>query len=70
MNAKIEIGKNDKNLTPIYSIIQAAMREADSDNIEKLKAAWPDVWKVLLRELGLIGIVPTVEGLDLITRLV
>ncbi len=30
-----------------YAIIQAAMRNADTDNLEKLKAAWPNVWKEL-----------------------
>ncbi len=28
-----------------YGIIQAAMREADTDNLELLKAAWPTVWE-------------------------
>ena len=28
-----------------YGLIQAAMRRADSDNLEKLKAAWPEVWE-------------------------
>jgi len=32
---------------PFYSLIQAAMRQADTDNLEKLKAAWPQVWKEL-----------------------
>lgn len=27
-----------------YSLIQAAMREADPENLKKLKAAWPEVW--------------------------
>lgn len=27
-----------------YGIIQAAMRLADTDNLEKLKVAWPEVW--------------------------
>ncbi|MDD5045156.1 MAG: hypothetical protein PHG51_06430 [Candidatus Omnitrophica bacterium] len=27
-----------------YGIIQAAMRMADTDNLEKLKAAFPEVW--------------------------
>lgn len=29
---------------PFYSLIMAAMRAADTDNLTKLKAAWPDVW--------------------------
>lgn len=32
---------------PFYAIIQAAMRQADTDNLEKLKAAWPEVWTEL-----------------------
>ena len=28
---------------PFYALLMAAMRQADSDNIEKLKAAWPEV---------------------------
>ena len=30
-----------------YGIIQAAMRIADTDNLEKLKSAFPDVWRDL-----------------------
>jgi hypothetical protein len=30
-----------------YALIMAAMRRADSDNIEKLKAAFPETWKEL-----------------------
>ena len=29
---------------PFYALIQAAMRKADTDNLEKLTWAWPDVW--------------------------
>lgn len=32
---------------PFYAIIMAAMRQADTDNTEKLQEAWPDVWKEL-----------------------
>ena len=32
---------------PFYALIMVAMRQADSDNIEKLKSAFPDVWKEL-----------------------
>ncbi len=27
-----------------YGVVMALMRNADSENLEKLKAAWPDVW--------------------------
>lgn len=29
---------------PFYALIQAAMRQADTDNEHKLRAAWPEVW--------------------------
>jgi hypothetical protein len=32
---------------PFYALIMAAMRKADTDNLEKLKAAWPETWDEL-----------------------
>lgn len=32
---------------PFYSLIMAAMRQADTDNKHKLEAAFPDVWEEL-----------------------
>jgi hypothetical protein len=32
---------------PFYALIMAAMRQADTDNVEKLRAAWPEVWEEL-----------------------
>ncbi len=32
---------------PFYALIMAAMRQADTDNCEKLKLAWPHVWEEL-----------------------
>lgn len=32
---------------PFYALIMAAMRRADTDNLEKLKSAWPEVWSEL-----------------------
>lgn len=29
---------------PFYALIQAAMRQADTNNLEKLQAAWPEVY--------------------------
>ena len=29
---------------PFYALIQAAMRKADTDNLEALIQCWPDVW--------------------------
>jgi hypothetical protein len=42
---------------PFYALIMAAMRQADSDNLEKLKTAWPDVWKELYRCYHTPGII-------------
>jgi hypothetical protein len=30
-----------------YGVIQCLMRMADSDNLAKLRAAWPSVWEEL-----------------------
>ena len=30
-----------------YAIIQAAMRKADTPNLDRLKAAWPRIWDEL-----------------------
>lgn len=32
---------------PFYSLIMAAMRQADTNNAEKLARSWPDVWDEL-----------------------
>jgi hypothetical protein len=32
---------------PFYALIMAAMRQADTSNTAKLRAAWPDVWDEL-----------------------
>jgi hypothetical protein len=32
---------------PFYALLMAAMRQADTPNTEKFKAAWPDVWQEL-----------------------
>ena len=42
----IGIEISEKN-PPFYAIIQAAMRQADSDNLDKLKAAFPDTFREL-----------------------
>ena len=36
--------ENDPTFT---TLIMAAMRKADSINLEKLKKAWPEIWKAL-----------------------
>lgn len=32
---------------PFYSLIMAAMRQADTDNLERLKRSFPEVWNDL-----------------------
>jgi hypothetical protein len=32
---------------PFYSLIMAAMRQADTDNVRKLQQEWPNVWAEL-----------------------
>lgn len=38
-NAHLELSAN-----PFYALLMAAMREADSNNIAKLKEAFPNTW--------------------------
>jgi hypothetical protein len=42
--AGLEISAQDY---PFYALIQAAMRQADSTNIELLKSCWPGIWEEL-----------------------
>ena len=39
-----QIAKYDR---PFYSLIMSAMRQADTENLLKLQAAWPEVWEEL-----------------------
>ena len=32
---------------PFYALIMAAMRKADTRNVELLRSSWPDVWEDL-----------------------
>lgn len=34
----------EKQETPFYALIMAAMRQADTPNVEKLRDYWPEVW--------------------------
>lgn len=44
---------------PFYALIQAAMRQADTINLEKLQNAWPRVWnEIQLRYHAPGGILP------------
>ncbi len=40
---------------PFYALIQAAMRQADTENLEKLRAAWPEVYDELKYYYNLPG---------------
>lgn len=40
---------------PFYALIMAAIRQADDDNIEKLREAFPEVWDELKRRYNAPG---------------
>ena len=40
---------------PFYALIQAAMRQADSDNLFKLQLLWPDVYADLVARYNAPG---------------
>ena len=40
---------------PFYALLMAAMRQADTDNIEKLKQAWPAIFNELLTRYNAPG---------------
>jgi hypothetical protein len=42
----LNIAKHDY---PFYALIMAAMRQADTDNLEFLKRCWPAVWDELVQ---------------------
>ena len=48
---------------PFYALIAAAMRQADTDNLEKLKAMYPIVWQDLRwRYNSPGGVLPSEKG--------
>lgn len=48
---------------PFYGIIMLAMRRADSGNLERLKAVFPQVWQDLeARHRAVGGVLPREEG--------
>lgn len=50
---------------PFYALIMAAMRQADTDNLELLKASWPGVYDELLRRYNAPdGVLPEEETED------
>jgi len=40
---------------PFYAIIMAAMRQADTQNAQKLRAAFPDTWAYLSHAYNCAG---------------
>lgn len=40
--------ENDYDSDDFYGVLQGAMRLADTDNLDKLKKAFPEVWEDLL----------------------
>ena len=40
---------------PFYALVMAVMRQADTDNGEKLKVAFPDTWRELQARYGAPG---------------
>lgn len=47
---------------PFYALIMAAMRQADSDNADRLRIAWPLVWdEFKARYHALDGVLPGEE---------
>ena len=49
---------------PFYALIMAAMRQADSYNIVKLKEAWPGVWEELWARSKAPGGILTAEAVS------
>lgn len=48
---------------PFYALIQAAMRRADTENLGKLSAAWPEVFtELLMRHEAPRGVLPADEA--------
>ena len=41
--------------TPFYALIQAAMRRADTTNLEMMKGCWPEVWTELVERYNSPG---------------
>lgn len=45
----------EKDNVPFYALIQAAMRRADSTNLELLKGCWPEIWDELQKRYNSPG---------------
>ena len=49
---------------PFYALIAAAMRQADDENSERLRVAFPDIWASLRRRYKApLGVVPEYDGM-------
>jgi len=47
-----------------YALLAALFRDADTDNLAKLKRAWPDIWDSFQRRFGAsYGVVAELDGL-------
>lgn len=40
---------------PFYALIMAAIRQADTDNLEKIKEAWPEVYQEFVNRYNAPG---------------
>ena len=40
---------------PFYALIMAAMRQADTDNLEKLRTVYPNTWEELTTRYSALG---------------
>lgn len=40
---------------PFYALIMAAMRQADTDNLKRLRDAFPETWAELMRRYNAPG---------------
>jgi hypothetical protein len=50
---------------PFYALIAAAMRQADSANLIRLKRAWPYIWDSLVRRYNEpAGVVEEWDGIS------
>ena len=49
---------------PFYALLAALMRDADTDNTAKLKAAWPELWESMRRRYNApVGVVEEWDGM-------
>jgi len=60
----IDIALRDESF---YALIMAAMRRADTDNLAKLKKAWPEVWQELHKRYNADGGVLATDGSQQVT---